>query len=83
MRTKAGDEIPQARKRDQHTPNEAKYNLKSDGKVEIIPNTEASSTSADITWRHKILLRDSQMCLDLNHATKIYVERELKTNVVN
>lgn len=25
----------------------------------------------------------ARMCLDLNYATKIYVERELKTNVVN
>lgn len=25
----------------------------------------------------------ARMCLDLNYATKIYVERELKANVVN
>lgn len=83
MRAKEGGGMPQARKRDQYTLKEPEHNLKTNRKAEIIPKLKPAAhlqTSRDRSRSSKWI---AQMCLDLNHATKIYVERELKTNVVN
>lgn len=83
MRTKAGDRRPRVRKRSQYAPNEAKYNQNSNWKARIIPKPKPAAhlqTSGDPLGSCTGIAR---MCLDLNYATKIYIERELKTNVVN
>lgn len=83
MRTKAGDRRMQARKRANTRPTRPNTTKTRTERQGIIPKPKPAAhlqTSGDPLGSSTGIAR---MCLDLNYATKIYIERELKTNVVN